>query len=184
MNNLPADFDWKLYLELNSDVKQHTESKTGAIQHYLTHGFKEKRIYNKTNLPDNFDWKEYLKLNPDVKKNAFTKNEAINHYLKHGIKENRKYTNSKETKTHAIKTNVEIKSVEENNKVLKKQNEELEIFEQEIDFEDNNDDDDWNSDFNELIEILEENNVDKELINNVIEQKLVGVLSEALSDVL
>ena len=63
MDKLPKNFDWKTYLELNTDVKQDTETKVGAINHYLKYGVKEKRIYSKEKLPSDFDWKEYLKLN-------------------------------------------------------------------------------------------------------------------------
>jgi hypothetical protein len=124
MSKLPEDFDWKIYLELNSDVRQDTETKSGAIQHYLTYGIKENRVYSKKTLPNDFDWKEYLKLNPDVKKDHFTKHEAINHYIRYGIKENRKYKNVQY-------------DVEDDNNLIEEMVEE--------DFEANIDDDEWNS---------------------------------------
>jgi len=86
-NLLPKDFKWKIYLELNSDVK--ISYKDDAINHYINYGIKENRPY-KYELPDDFNWKSYLFLNTDLSKNI-NENEAISHYMKFGIKENRKY---------------------------------------------------------------------------------------------
>ena len=39
---LPYDFNWKMYVKLNKDVKNNKEH---AIKHYLKYGIKENRIY-------------------------------------------------------------------------------------------------------------------------------------------
>lgn len=46
--NLPKDFNWEVYLDLNKDlVKSGIKTKETAINHFLNHGLKENRIYVK-----------------------------------------------------------------------------------------------------------------------------------------
>ena len=71
--NLPDDFDWKIYILLNEDIKNFNE--TQAKNHYITFGFYENRKYKNNiifeintknkdlkieneykNLPGDFDW--------------------------------------------------------------------------------------------------------------------------------
>jgi len=42
---VPSDFNWKIYLGLNPDVAKVHRTETGAIKHWLDHGFYEKRRY-------------------------------------------------------------------------------------------------------------------------------------------
>ena len=85
--NIPGDFDWKKYTELNGDLNILNQYQ--AIQHYLQYGIKENRIYNTNNMPIDFDWKKYTELNVDL--TNLKRYQAIQHYLKYGIKENRIY---------------------------------------------------------------------------------------------
>lgn len=87
-NTIPIDFNWKVYISLNSDIK-HIKDKKNAYKHYLNHGQKENRPY-KYNLPRDFNWKVYISLNCDLNHIKDKKN-AYEHYLNHGQKENRPY---------------------------------------------------------------------------------------------
>ena len=88
---IPNDFNWIKYLELNKDINI-IHNKENAINHYLTYGINEKRIYklDKYKIPDNFGWRDYLELNTDLNPNS-SKKEVLVHYIKHGIKEGRQY---------------------------------------------------------------------------------------------
>lgn len=51
IKNLPEDFDWNFYLNFYSDLRNaglKTESQ--AIEHYLNHGIKEKRLYRESSI--------------------------------------------------------------------------------------------------------------------------------------
>ena len=48
VNNLPEDFDWKLYIELNYDLSQF--NKEEAESHYILYGFLEGRYYKRIDL--------------------------------------------------------------------------------------------------------------------------------------
>jgi hypothetical protein len=86
---LPEDFDWLIYLKLNTDLNRKSTKKE-VIEHYKKHGIKENRKY-KVILPDDFNWRGYLYLNKDLYK-FVKKEECIEHYINHGYFENRKYT--------------------------------------------------------------------------------------------
>lgn len=88
MDNLPENFNWQIYLTLNSDLKFTTEEE--SKNHYLNHGKNENRKYCYI-IPDDFDWKKYLELNTDVAVTCNDKNSAISHFINHGMHENRKY---------------------------------------------------------------------------------------------
>jgi hypothetical protein len=46
--NLPKDFDWLQYINLNTDLqKVGINTKQKAIKHYLLYGIKENMIYKK-----------------------------------------------------------------------------------------------------------------------------------------
>lgn len=87
---IPDDFDWKVYLKLNKDIKHKKEKE--AIEHYLNYGMYENRLYKIDDLliPSDFKWELYIKLNDDLK---YIDNEAdaLQHYLRYGIKEDRIY---------------------------------------------------------------------------------------------
>lgn len=48
MTNLPEDFDWLIYKNINSDL--HHCNKNEAIEHFIKYGFSENRIYKLINL--------------------------------------------------------------------------------------------------------------------------------------
>jgi len=87
MNKIPPDFEWRTYLDINTDLNRCNEED--AKKHYLNHGIYEKRKYKK-DLPVDFDWQIYLELNQDIDQKSNEKN-VIYHYLNHGIYEKRKY---------------------------------------------------------------------------------------------
>jgi hypothetical protein len=90
MYQIPNDFDWKIYLALNSDLNKNCNEEE-VKWHYLNHGIFENRKY-KNELPNDFDWKLYIKLHLDLEKIS-NEEEAKWHYLNYGIFENRKYKN-------------------------------------------------------------------------------------------
>lgn len=49
---VPPDFDWKMYLELNEDITKypHYTTQTGAISHWKLYGSKEGRPYKKSQI--------------------------------------------------------------------------------------------------------------------------------------
>jgi len=90
-NNIPKDFVWEKYIEINDDVKDCYPTKEGAIRHYLNDGIKQNRLYKTEHLPDDFDWEIYLGLNPDVYSICKNKTSSIMHYENHGFIEERFY---------------------------------------------------------------------------------------------
>jgi len=85
---LPDEFDWKIYLDLNPDLDT-IISRKDAEKHFLTYGINTNREY-KNVLPHDFDWNIYLSCNQDLI-NITNKENAEKHYLKYGIREARKY---------------------------------------------------------------------------------------------
>lgn len=84
LSPLPKDFDTRMYLRLNPDLKLDDKE---AVHHYRQHGARENRPY-RLELPVDFDSAKYLELNPDV---AAAGMEADIHYIQHGQHEQRKY---------------------------------------------------------------------------------------------
>ena len=128
-----ADFDWIFYVNYNTDLST-IKSEEEALEHYNTHGFKEKRICSKEKYK-NFDWKFYLYVYDDLK-DIRSEIEALRHYINYGIQEER-YANVEpfynvdwnayikeddlihiKTKKEAIKHYINIGKKE--NKILKK----------------------------------------------------------------
>lgn len=70
-SNIPLDFDWKIYLSLNSDLeKAGISDELSAKYHYLIYGKNENRIYKRKkliNIDIDFDYRFYLNEYPDVK---------------------------------------------------------------------------------------------------------------------
>lgn len=102
--NVPHDFNWKTYLELNLDLTQNIDEYE-CKKHYNIYGYKEKRNYKKIDdtisimqnnilnnydIDSDFDWKTYKLLNPDLPQNLDEKT-YIKHYILHGKNEKRKY---------------------------------------------------------------------------------------------
>ncbi len=90
---LPNDFNWQVYCELNPDVKASYNNESSVIQHYLSDGIKQNRLYKVPNdeIPDDFDWKTYLELNTDVKQIYPNESLAKLHYYITGKNEKRSY---------------------------------------------------------------------------------------------
>ena len=84
--NIPTDFNYKIYKELNSDLKDLSEEE--LKKHYFSHGINENRPY-KYILPGDFNYKIYKELNSDL--NNFSEEELKKHYFFQGINENRPY---------------------------------------------------------------------------------------------
>jgi hypothetical protein len=84
--NIPADFNYKIYKELNNDLKDLSEEE--LKKHYFSHGINENRPY-KYILPDDFNYKIYKELNSDL--NNFSEEELKKHYFFYGINESRLY---------------------------------------------------------------------------------------------
>lgn len=91
MSNIPNNFNWKVYLELNPDLNQDSNEKD-VISHYINYGIHENRKYI-INIPHDFDWRLYLKLNPDLNQDSI-EIEVVQHYINHGINENRQYNDT------------------------------------------------------------------------------------------
>ena len=111
---LPQGFDWKEYLELNPDLQPFISSKWQAIQHFLSSGSKEEKLYSRNQLyykppiradervlqesdaqfevdqPDlssEFDWEFYTAYNQDL--SSLTYEEASEHWRTSGKAEGR-----------------------------------------------------------------------------------------------
>ena len=91
--NVPSDFDWILYRELNDDVKEHFQTEMQCKQHYETDGYIQDRRYSipEDEIPEDFDWKVYVEFNTDVKKNYNSEIRAKLHYYLTGKEEGRIY---------------------------------------------------------------------------------------------
>ena len=106
--SLPVEFDWIVYLKLNSDLGNLSKEK--AEKHYLKYGMREGRLFLSDKetvsqrsdllLPSDFDWREYIRLNEDL--HNLTQIQAENHYYKHGLREKRKYNIYKEPSSNLI----------------------------------------------------------------------------------
>jgi hypothetical protein len=102
MSTIPDNFNWKMYLFLNSDLNQNCNEEE-ANNHYINYGIMEQRKYK----IDDFDWKTYLLLNQDLDQKTM-ENEAFDHFVNYGMYENRKY----QIDTHETKEYLELNSHE------------------------------------------------------------------------
>lgn len=98
---VPHDFDWTAYRNLNSDLA-FIRSYQDAVKHYREHGYKQNRpysykeadkvIYGET-IPTDFNWVFYRSYYSDLN-DLSSEQDAVKHYVEHGIKEGRKYNRS------------------------------------------------------------------------------------------
>jgi hypothetical protein len=96
---LPADFNWKNYIENYEDLRQAgIKTEEAAKQHWREIGAREGRSYRKTVvdvvelLPSDFDWRTYVESYKDLQVMGIdTKEKAAKHWLAIGRKEGRKY---------------------------------------------------------------------------------------------
>ncbi|NND82843.1 MAG: sulfotransferase family 2 domain-containing protein [Gammaproteobacteria bacterium] len=91
---IPADFDWRTYLELNPDLAlAGMQSEREVVRHYLEFGRLEDipRAY-KVIAPAGFEWQKYLAKNPDLGAGGISdERAAVVHYLGFGVREGRQY---------------------------------------------------------------------------------------------
>lgn len=84
---LPEDFNYLSYLELNLDLQEKFAAnpyiKHKAIEHFLQHGRFEGRAYQ-----DSFDWQFYIEYNDDLQQ-LTNREEAYEHWLSFGQQEGR-----------------------------------------------------------------------------------------------
>ncbi len=126
-SDLPTDFNWQEYLELNPGLKSSIRSEEQAIRHFIVHGAKEERIYSFNQLyykprqaaksetqnveldgneqldPDSqFDWNFYVEYNEDLS-NLSSYEEAHAHWLKYGKQEGRIFSKKQLYEFHGFK---------------------------------------------------------------------------------
>ena len=87
INYIPTEFNAKIYIELNEDLKNMTELE--AKVHYENDGYKENRKYKYENIPNDFNSTIYIELNEDLK--DLSELQAKIHYENEGYNENRLY---------------------------------------------------------------------------------------------
>jgi|GEM_PF-1726399 len=58
-SDIPADFNWEVYLELNPDLKKKGFTKLETIRHFMLSGIKEERFYSQEQFND-------PKIRPDI----------------------------------------------------------------------------------------------------------------------
>jgi len=102
-------FDYNYYISTYNDLKHFTKEE--AINHFIIHGIKEQRKFNK--LLENFDYRFYITKYKDLNKMNYL--EACNHYIKYGIREERDCCTSKQNYNYKLINNVN----NNNNNIIK-----------------------------------------------------------------
>lgn len=89
-----TNFDWKFYLEFNSDILDvYAPTEKQALEHYTSYGFKENRIIFESMLFDqypylkNFDIEYYYDNNKDLQ--TLSKYKLLKHWITQGYSETR-----------------------------------------------------------------------------------------------
>jgi len=102
MENLPGDFNWFSYNQLNPDLRDIVDGQSVYYDeekskiHYVRHGIFEGRQY-KVEVPDDFNWITYNELNTDLRDIVdgesvyYDEEKSKIHYVRHGFFEGRKY---------------------------------------------------------------------------------------------
>lgn len=75
--NKEDNFDWEMYLELNTDLTENIKNKSDALKHWNMHGKNEGRVCS-------FDWCSYVKNNNLLSQSIDTKSKAIQHWYQNG----------------------------------------------------------------------------------------------------
>lgn len=90
---LPADFDWQVYLELSPDLLfDGITTERAVIRHYLEFGRYESIRKYRVEAPQGFDWQRYLEKHPDLSAAGIRdERAAIVHYLGFGVREGREF---------------------------------------------------------------------------------------------
>ena len=62
IENIPKDFDWQYYIDINEDLKDIVQNKRTAMLHYCLYGFKENRFYKPQHIttPSSFTENNFL----------------------------------------------------------------------------------------------------------------------------
>lgn len=82
-------FNWISYIESNPDLFEHgINNKAMALNHYITSGIGERRIYTGK---VNFNFENYIKKNKDLENIITDIDNAFVHYMQFGIKELRDF---------------------------------------------------------------------------------------------
>ena len=117
------NFDWEFYLDYYKDLRKNgIKTENQAINHYLTHGKKEKRIINKNMIKNKeFDWEFYTNFYCDLN-NIDNYNDAYNHYLKYGKNENRVYSKKNLEEIYMLNFNNENSKLNNYNCITKNEN--------------------------------------------------------------
>lgn len=90
MSTLPADFNWEIYRELNSDLKiAIPQNKQSYQYHYLKHGINENRQYLFSNVYPMVDLKYYRTNHADLRQ--LSDMQLMHHWINYGQKENRSF---------------------------------------------------------------------------------------------
>jgi hypothetical protein len=109
------DFDWKIYIEINSDLKQvGINNKKDALIHWKNHGIKEGRKYK-------IDWCQYIKQYNLISLKIDNKMDAIKHWLdndKPEIHANINYDNELFDWVFYIKTYPDLLHIKNKNEAL------------------------------------------------------------------
>ena len=87
MAQVPQDFNWKVYLALNHDLRPNgVANEALAKRHWRMHGSREQRRYS----TEHFSWEEYRDANPDLAaKESWTEKDFLDHWINQGIDEQR-----------------------------------------------------------------------------------------------
>ena len=93
MENLPKDFNWEFYLDFYNDLRSAgLKTEQDAINHYLDHGYLEKRSYKEISS-ENFNYKNYILLNTDLLINDIhSESNVRSHYVSCAEIEKRPYS--------------------------------------------------------------------------------------------
>lgn len=108
------DFDWKYYLNNNTDILRSMYFSKWSEQNYFN---KEKYLLKKKKDAEisNFDWKKFEDCNLEIKDIVYNKNTALDHFNNHGKNEGRTYKiYNPHNKLYESYLDIIIKSIENN----------------------------------------------------------------------
>jgi len=91
VKQLPPNFNWKIYKEMNSNNNTNLQNEQHVIQHWYAHINNKNKIYSVNQITPDFNWNIYKDLNPDLNYQHQIDYEL--HWVQVGRKENRKYKN-------------------------------------------------------------------------------------------
>ncbi|ARF12255.1 hypothetical protein Klosneuvirus_4_70 [Klosneuvirus KNV1] len=90
VTQLPPNFNWKIYKELNPELaNDQFHNMENVMHHWYSNDNNKNIIYSIKQIIPDFDWKIYKELNPDLKFRQHIDYEL--HWVQFGQKENRQY---------------------------------------------------------------------------------------------